>query len=120
LIHANGEVYEGEWLEDKANGYGVHTHLDGATYSGDWKNDLQHGKGNLLKYRKFIKKKICWKGVEKWPDGSRYEGQFFEGKKHGKGCFSWADGSSYEGDFMENNIEGYGKKFLLEKKYFNL
>ena len=61
---------------------------------------------------------FCWKGVEKWPDGSRYEGQFFEGKKHGKGCFTWADGSSYEGDFVENNIEGYGKKFLLDKKYF--
>lgn len=47
-------------------------------------------------------------GIEKWPDGSRYEGQFFEGKKHGKGCFSWADGSSYEGDFVENNIHGNG------------
>ena len=25
---------EGEWLEDKANGYGIYTHIDGAKYEG--------------------------------------------------------------------------------------
>lgn len=44
-----------------------------------------------------------------WPDGSKYEGEFQEGKKHGPGRFRWADGSSYQGEFRNNNIEGYGK-----------
>ena len=30
----------GEWLDDKANGYGVYTHVNGAKYEGYWKDDL--------------------------------------------------------------------------------
>ena len=35
LIHAEGDVYEGEWLNDKAHGKGKYKHLDGATYEGE-------------------------------------------------------------------------------------
>ena len=36
-------IYEGEWLDDKANGKGKYTHIDGTTYDGEWKNDKQNG-----------------------------------------------------------------------------
>lgn len=26
LIHADGDIYEGDWVDDKANGNGVYTH----------------------------------------------------------------------------------------------
>ena len=39
LIHADGDVYEGEWLNDKAHGYGVYHHMDGAVYKGMWQDD---------------------------------------------------------------------------------
>jgi hypothetical protein len=39
LIHADGDVYEGNWIEDKAHGYGTYTHLDGAIYKGEWYED---------------------------------------------------------------------------------
>ena len=35
LIHAEGDVYEGQWLNDKAHGKGKYKHLDGATYEGE-------------------------------------------------------------------------------------
>ena len=35
LIHSEGDVYEGEWLNDKAHGVGKYSHLDGATYEGE-------------------------------------------------------------------------------------
>ena len=35
LIHSDGDVYEGEWLNDKANGIGVYTYHNGATYKGE-------------------------------------------------------------------------------------
>jgi len=38
-------VYEGDWINDKANGYGVYNHVDGAIYEGQWIDDLQHGEG---------------------------------------------------------------------------
>lgn len=34
LIHSKGDVYEGEWVNDKAHGKGVYMHQDGATYQG--------------------------------------------------------------------------------------
>ena len=48
------------------------------------------------------------KGVETWVDGARYEGNYFEGNKHGEGKFLWADGAIFDGDFKFNNIEGTG------------
>jgi len=39
LIHADGDVYEGDWLDDKAHGYGIYCHLDGAKYEGYWEED---------------------------------------------------------------------------------
>lgn len=31
-------------------------------------------------------------GVQEWPDGSRYEGEFVDGFKHGSGRYSWRNG----------------------------
>jgi hypothetical protein len=46
-------------MDDKANGYGIYTHVNGAKYEGYWRDDLQHGYG-----------------VETWADGSKYEGYY--------------------------------------------
>ena len=34
LIHSDGDVYEGEWNNDKAEGKGTYYHSDGAKYIG--------------------------------------------------------------------------------------
>lgn len=34
LIHADGDVYEGEWVNDKPQGKGIYLHQDGASYTG--------------------------------------------------------------------------------------
>lgn len=52
MIHSDGEVYEGEWVNDKAHGFGVYLHSDGSRYEGEWLNDKQHGTG-----------------IETWQDG---------------------------------------------------
>jgi MORN repeat len=48
-------------------------------------------------------------GMETWPDGSFYHGEYSQGRKNGFGKFKWGDGSEYEGEFYENNIHGKGK-----------
>jgi len=45
LIHANGDVYEGDWHDHKSHGYGIYLHKDGAKYEGNWKEDQQHESG---------------------------------------------------------------------------
>ena len=39
LIHSDGDVYEGDWVHDKAHGKGIYYHCNGAKYVGDWKDD---------------------------------------------------------------------------------
>ena len=46
--------------------------MNGAKYVGHWENDLQHGSG-----------------VESWPDGSRYDGEYSRGVKEGYGKYLW-------------------------------
>lgn len=36
-------------------------------------------------------------GVQKWPDGSKYDGQWLEGKANGFGKFYYPNGDYYEG-----------------------
>jgi hypothetical protein len=30
LVHMDGDVYEGDWANDMANGHGIYTHTGGA------------------------------------------------------------------------------------------
>ena len=46
FVHANGDVYEGQWLDDKAHGAGKFLHSDGSSYIGEW---LEDGKWPKLK-----------------------------------------------------------------------
>jgi hypothetical protein len=39
LIHADGDVYVGDWLNDKAHGFGEYTHMDSSYYKGQWVDD---------------------------------------------------------------------------------
>ncbi|XP_051232059.1 ankyrin repeat and MYND domain-containing protein 1 isoform X1 [Dicentrarchus labrax] len=50
-------------------------------------------------------------GVQEWPDGSRYEGEFVNGFKHGKGKYTWSNGECYEGSFYKDYRHGDGLYF---------
>lgn len=39
MIHSDGDIYQGDWRDDKANGIGKYMHYDGAVYEGEWKDD---------------------------------------------------------------------------------
>lgn len=45
MTHANGDIYEGMWKDDKANGFGVFIDTNNARYEGEWVDDTQHGQG---------------------------------------------------------------------------
>lgn len=42
------DVYEGEYLNDKKNGYGRYRWGNGIIYEGHFKNDLKHGEGKII------------------------------------------------------------------------
>jgi len=39
MHYKNGDMYEGEWLNDKRHGYGVFNIKDRGVYEGEWQND---------------------------------------------------------------------------------
>jgi hypothetical protein len=49
--------------------------------------------------------------------GNRYEGEWFNGKKHGKGKMNFANGCTYTGDWVEDKKSGYGISSLSLGKY---
>lgn len=54
--------------------------------------------------------------------GHRYEGSWFQNKKHGRGTFFYADGNVYEGDWQMDERHGRGTmvyypQSVLEEKY---
>lgn len=97
-------MYRGDWEVDKANGQGTYVHANGTTYFvfwyycflkgdryiGKWFDDRQHGYG-----------------VEEWPDGAKYEGEYSVGLKDGKGTLSFPDKSSYTVYFLAAKNEQY-------------
>ena len=42
------DKYEGEWVNDKKEGFGVFTWADGSVYKGNYLNDLKEGEGELV------------------------------------------------------------------------
>jgi hypothetical protein len=40
--------------------------------------------------------------------GSKYVGEFMNGKKNGQGTFTWADGAKYIGGWMDGKMHGQG------------
>ena len=55
---------------------------DGSSYNGEVNSSgIPHGKGTLT-----------------WPSGSKYTGDFVDGKRTGKGTYTWSDGSKHVAD----------------------
>ncbi|XP_058256877.1 ankyrin repeat and MYND domain-containing protein 1 isoform X2 [Hemibagrus wyckioides] len=57
-------------------------------------------------------------GVQEWTDGSRYEGEFLNGLKHGNGTFTWPNGECYKGSFYKDYRHGKGTYFWPDGSQF--
>jgi hypothetical protein len=106
LIHAFkdphvkvAEEYEGEWSNDKMNGYGVYKYASGAVYSGQWKNNKHHGKGEY-----------------KMTSGCKYEGEWCEHKFSGTGVYKDMEGINWEGEFVDGVYESKDQKRLQAER----
>jgi hypothetical protein len=85
-IYPNGDIYEGEWLNDKKHGQGKMTYANGDIYYGDWKNDKKHGQGIMA----YVNADYV------------YEGGWLNDKKHGQGIMVYANGDVYDGDWVND------------------
>lgn len=114
LLFQNGIKYEGSFLNNKQNGFGVMTQPDGEVYSGQWSDGRINGKGvrshsNGDRYEGYYVNSIrSGYGIYYFKNGDRYEGNWDNGQANGKGKFYYSNGNRYEGEFSHNQINGKG------------
>ena len=59
-------------------------------------------------FGEFSNGRLHGKGILIWADGLRYHGRFEDNKRTGKGTLTWVNGDKYVGDFVNNQRTGKG------------
>ena len=105
--------YDGDWVNDKIDGYGTLFNF-GEKYIGNFKKGKKCGEGTLYKNNgdivegEFFEGKIK-KGKIMFKNEDEYEGEFSNGKINGKGKYKYKNGDIYEGFFENELFNGEGK-----------
>jgi hypothetical protein len=97
IVCENGDVYNGEWVDDAKHGHGKMTYANGNQYEGSWSDNHMR------------------EGVMKYADGDIYEGHWMstcfdkeKDVKQGHGVMRYADGTVYDGGWNFDEREGKG------------
>jgi hypothetical protein len=106
MVFPSGDIYEGEWFEDKMNGEGSYTYTkSGDIYSGSFVFDKKHGNGTYqfgadssMLIGDWVEGQIT---TGRWvlKDAAVYEGAFKLGRPFGEGKFSFESGLSQSGSY---------------------
>lgn len=90
-INSNSLCYYGDVIKGMRDGFGVSESETRFIYIGMWKDDKKHGQG-----------------IQKWRDGSWYDGGWVQGCKDGYGRYEWQDGECYVGNWKNDEEHGHG------------
>ena len=85
MVYKNGDVYEGEFADNKLNDYGKMIYANGDVYNGHWKNGIKHGQGELINI-----------------EGLTYNCYWNNGKKNGRGFIIYPNGDKTEFDWKDD------------------
>ncbi|KAK3258200.1 hypothetical protein CYMTET_32737, partial [Cymbomonas tetramitiformis] len=96
--HADGGVYDGDWLDGKKEGKGAYVYKSGAVYEGEWQNNVKHGSG-----------------MYKFAKGAVYVGEFLGGRPHGLGLKTMPSGKQYAGTWHEGKLQEERPLWQLEQ-----
>lgn len=132
MTYANGEIYEGQWVDDVRCGQGelylprTYGKTFGKLYSytGEWKNDKLNGFGTFTdSYTtysgNFVDGKYNGRGTLTKKVGSlTYVGEFKGGLKSGTGSEKCPE-YTYTGEFAADKFHGKGKKTLPNGDFFD-
>ena len=122
----NKSLYKGEFNQENIpHGRGIEIRPDGLKYIGYFFNGKIQGQGRMINHENvmfegnFITQDggettflgessvLHGPGLQVWPKGMRYKGDFIMGIKQGKGKLTLNE-AEYEGDFYNDEMHGYG------------
>jgi hypothetical protein len=120
MRYENGDVYIGNWNDDKKNGMGTLKYRNGDVYVGNWNDDKKDGRGRLDYITpEGTYREGAWKD-DQFVNGTRvdetskdsnelyeYTGPFKDGYPHGKGRMI-TNNQIYTGDLNEGKAHGKG------------
>jgi len=108
MIYPNGDIYEGEWVDNKMQGEGSYTYSKTKDiYSGSWLNNKKHGEG---RYEFGGDSSVL---VGEWQNGQIvtgtwelkkagvFTGNFKMGRPLGPGRFDFSNGIIQDGAYVE-------------------
>lgn len=132
--YRDGARYQGDWADNKKDGFGTLTTPDGMRYEGEFRANKRHGKGTLLikrggKYRK--------KYTGDWVDNKRHVSASrlrpppraaLLTRRHatraarvccqGMGVYFYDDGAKYEGEWVSGKRSGRGKMVYVSGEVY--
>lgn len=126
--YPDGSQYQGQWAHRFPDGQGTKKYADGTTRTGLWNKGRPVDKNGRLLNEWMLRKESnndgiaiqsgciqgnCTngKGTYAYPDGSRYEGYFFNGKPDKNGTFFYPNGDKYRGEFQNGYPHGSGTMY---------
>ena len=98
--HGNDTIYEGYWIDDSQETFGIETWKDNSQYKGEYKNGKKYGIGIYI-----------------WPDGSMYEGEWVDNSLNGYGIYYFTNNRAYLGEWKMNVKDGFGEFIWPDKRY---
>ncbi|MBK7342654.1 MAG: caspase family protein [Saprospiraceae bacterium] len=130
--YTDGSKYQGEWKYRYPHGKGTKTYSDGYKYIGVWAkgkpvdeqgialeeyvvaNKEEDNDGTDIQSGCIAGDCVNGQGTFAYPDGSKYDGQFVNGKLFGLGTWYYANGDRYVGAFRNNFPHGRGTMFTTD------
>jgi hypothetical protein len=114
-----GDMYDGEWRDDKYHGVGTYRWANGDCFWGSFVGGKRNGAGTLIlrslgcKYEgDFSDDQFGGVGLYIWPEGRmRYEGQWNANVMHGFGVMRLDNGQLYQGMWVNGLLQGIGEMF---------
>lgn len=93
--YTNGDKYEGEFKDNKSNGYGTY-YSSGKIHKGQFKGGKRDGQGTTI-----------------YQDGDNFVGEWKDDKANGKGKYTYSNGSAFTGVWSDGNLVVGTKKIVL-------
>jgi hypothetical protein len=118
MVYSTGDSFEGIFSKDKRHGRGLYRWgKDGRTFDGNYEHDAPHDPNGTMTWKDgtiyvgaFLEGNRSGKGIQCFPSGVRYQGDFVNGKYDGFGVCEFADhGSIYKGHWVKGQAHGQGR-----------
>ncbi len=87
----NGDMYEGQMVNELPHGMGIYTSANGDKYTGQFRYGKADGEGKMV-----------------FTNGDSYSGGFREDRLNGKGKYIYANGDHYIGQLLDDLPHGEG------------